>query len=163
MVRSVTRSRDCAQCLRRKIKCDENRPECSQCRRIRKPCPGVYKGLFMVHSSRTVQGTRPSTELPSICTSGASFLAKPSYQPLFEQVLVSTFVASFSLSSSGQVSHDSWTKYLSSWITSSETLGWSIRATTLLFYAQKSNQEALYPCTSRPEILRCPLPPAAKG
>lgn len=93
----------------------------------------------MVHSSQAVQGTRLSTDRPTICGNGDSFPAEPSYQPLFEQILVSAFVASFSLSSSVRVSHGSWTRYLSSWISSSKTLGWSIRATTLLFYAQKSN------------------------
>lgn len=70
-------------------------------------------------------------------------LREPSEQPLFEQSIIATFVASFSTSSKpGHVNTQSWTQYLSSWITCSAT-AWSVRAVTLLFYGQKTNQESL--------------------
>ncbi|KAH0524322.1 hypothetical protein TsFJ059_006851 [Trichoderma semiorbis] len=35
MVRSVSRSKGCARCLQRKVKCDEKLPQCSQCQPTR--------------------------------------------------------------------------------------------------------------------------------
>ncbi|KAI9038460.1 Zn(II)2Cys6 transcription factor [Aspergillus affinis] len=118
--------------------CDERRPECSQCRRVRKPCPGVYGGLFMVNAA-ALPDHAPLQRIP----------VEPSCQPLYEQALVSTFIASFSISDSHSVQPDSWTQYLSTWASSPKALGWSIRATTLAFYAQVSQETAIYQEASR--------------
>lgn len=64
---------------------------------------------------------------------------EPSDAPLFEHSIISTFIESFAVAP-GQANPQSWTQYLSSWI-SSPTAAWSIRATTLLFYGQKMNNE----------------------
>ncbi|KAK9427778.1 hypothetical protein V1505DRAFT_379044 [Lipomyces doorenjongii] len=44
MVRRVGRSRGCRTCRRRKIKCDERIPHCSQCLESALPCPGALVG-----------------------------------------------------------------------------------------------------------------------
>ncbi|KAK9483565.1 hypothetical protein V1527DRAFT_413098 [Lipomyces starkeyi] len=44
MVRRVGRSRGCRTCRRRKIKCDEKIPHCSQCLESALPCPGALVG-----------------------------------------------------------------------------------------------------------------------
>ncbi|KAL7971240.1 hypothetical protein HDV63DRAFT_393609 [Trichoderma sp. SZMC 28014] len=40
----------CKTCKRRKIKCDNKQPHCSQCRRLKQPCPGTTQGLIFIHS-----------------------------------------------------------------------------------------------------------------
>lgn len=88
-------------------KCDEGRPECSRCRRIRKPCPGVYNGLFMVNagpsssgngSGQSGQASISFHENNDITAERACVLPcvpdQPSPQHLFEQALLSTFIES---------------------------------------------------------------------
>ncbi|CRG84096.1 putative protein AN5342 [Talaromyces islandicus] len=41
----VPRSKGCSVCRSRRVKCDEARPECGQCRRYGCPCPGYNRGL----------------------------------------------------------------------------------------------------------------------
>lgn len=115
---------------------------CSPCERIKKPCPGKYKGLFLINTSRASE-QRPR------CSNDASVLTEsciplePSQRSLFENAIVSFFISSFSvLSNSGQTHRQSWTQYLTSWISSS-TAAWSVRAATLEFYGQQTKQEAL--------------------
>ncbi|KAL6803949.1 hypothetical protein J3E68DRAFT_189663 [Trichoderma sp. SZMC 28012] len=40
----------CQTCRRRKIKCDNKLPSCSQCTRLNKKCPGSTEGLIFIHS-----------------------------------------------------------------------------------------------------------------
>ncbi|KAL6875113.1 hypothetical protein J3F83DRAFT_544018 [Trichoderma novae-zelandiae] len=40
----------CQTCRRRKIKCDNKLPNCTQCTRLRKKCPGSTEGLIFIHS-----------------------------------------------------------------------------------------------------------------
>ncbi|KAH8704980.1 hypothetical protein BGW36DRAFT_332033 [Talaromyces proteolyticus] len=41
----VPRSKGCSVCRNRRVKCDEARPECGQCRRYGCQCPGYNRGL----------------------------------------------------------------------------------------------------------------------
>lgn len=88
------------------------------------------------HTKQTPRFGAPSHEITSIPPA-------PPQRPLFEHVLVSNFIESFSLSASGTVNLDSWTRHLYSRISSSTSLGLSIRATTLAFHAQKTNKHPL--------------------
>ncbi|KAK9320867.1 hypothetical protein V1517DRAFT_328194 [Lipomyces orientalis] len=59
MVRRVGRSRGCRTCRRRKIKCDERIPHCSQCLESALPCPGAVVGnvfLDVTHDLATKYG-----------------------------------------------------------------------------------------------------------
>ncbi|KAL6228677.1 hypothetical protein BDW75DRAFT_235725 [Aspergillus navahoensis] len=48
----VPRSKGCLACLRRRVKCDETRPECQCCRRRGLPCPGYARDRkFYYHFS----------------------------------------------------------------------------------------------------------------
>ncbi|KAI5461578.1 hypothetical protein BGZ63DRAFT_238306 [Mariannaea sp. PMI_226] len=47
MVRRSGRSRGCEICRRQKVKCDEQQPECAQCIRRGKNCPGPWQGLII--------------------------------------------------------------------------------------------------------------------
>ncbi|VUC27274.1 unnamed protein product [Clonostachys rosea] len=48
----IPRTKACQNCKRRRVKCDENWPTCSQCRRSKTPCPGptLTKLRFMNHN-----------------------------------------------------------------------------------------------------------------
>ncbi|KAH8703211.1 hypothetical protein BGW36DRAFT_403660 [Talaromyces proteolyticus] len=48
MVRHPGMSRGCATCRKRRIKCDEKIPSCSQCSRGRRPCPGATGGKIFL-------------------------------------------------------------------------------------------------------------------
>ncbi|KAL3455377.1 hypothetical protein BJX64DRAFT_71853 [Aspergillus heterothallicus] len=45
------RSRGCRTCRERRIKCDEKTPECSQCARVGKKCPGALTRLIVFEST----------------------------------------------------------------------------------------------------------------
>jgi hypothetical protein len=51
MARLSGRSRGCRACRVRKIKCDEQTPECSQCTRLGKKCPGAVTGLIIFETT----------------------------------------------------------------------------------------------------------------
>lgn len=113
---------------------------CSPCGRVRKPCPGAYTGVFIVHASEERRVTTRRLEDAEANRQDPRRLLEPSEAPLFEHSIISTFIESFAVAPR-QVNPQSWTQYLSSWV-SSPTAAWSIRATTLLFYGQKMNNEA---------------------
>ncbi|PON28758.1 hypothetical protein TGAM01_v202605 [Trichoderma gamsii] len=50
----------CKTCKRRKIKCDNKQPHCSQCIRLKQPCLGTTQGLIFIHS---VNGSQTQQEL----------------------------------------------------------------------------------------------------
>ncbi|CEL01763.1 Putative Transcriptional regulatory protein moc3 [Aspergillus calidoustus] len=51
MARLSGRSRGCRTCRERRIKCDEKTPECSQCVRLGKKCPGAVTGLIVFEAT----------------------------------------------------------------------------------------------------------------
>ncbi|KAH8820147.1 hypothetical protein F5884DRAFT_762989 [Xylogone sp. PMI_703] len=54
MVRYAGMSKGCETCRKRRIKCDEKLPSCSQCLRGRRKCPGAINGnIFMVTGLNT--------------------------------------------------------------------------------------------------------------
>ncbi|KAJ5888311.1 hypothetical protein N7495_008352 [Penicillium taxi] len=44
----VPRSRGCALCVKRRVKCDERIPECAKCEKYGKPCPGYNRGFKFI-------------------------------------------------------------------------------------------------------------------
>ncbi|OJJ50233.1 hypothetical protein ASPZODRAFT_22905, partial [Penicilliopsis zonata CBS 506.65] len=50
MVRLPGLSKGCQTCRRRSIKCDERRPECSQCVKAGRTCPGALAGNIFLHA-----------------------------------------------------------------------------------------------------------------
>ncbi|KAI5459131.1 hypothetical protein BGZ63DRAFT_360575 [Mariannaea sp. PMI_226] len=96
MVNIPGRSRGCATCRRRKIKCDESVPACLRCVNMGLQCPGARTEAFFVHSvsgssSRHVPGipTRALVPLPRLPG------RQPSCANAFDQLFVSHFVESF--------------------------------------------------------------------
>ncbi|OJJ51283.1 hypothetical protein ASPZODRAFT_127339 [Penicilliopsis zonata CBS 506.65] len=67
MVRCGGRSRGCMACRKRKIKCDESQPVCSQCRRTRRECSGAIVGPVFLKvdprgSPRKQRRSEPQTQ-----------------------------------------------------------------------------------------------------
>ncbi|KAL4922323.1 hypothetical protein BDW62DRAFT_51396 [Aspergillus aurantiobrunneus] len=78
----VPHSTGCSRCRERRIKCDKVNPECSQCRRYGRPCPGYRRtfrfqdegpGLERRHLSST---SRASRQLTTTSEPSASDVAK---------------------------------------------------------------------------------------
>ncbi|KAL2810246.1 hypothetical protein BJX63DRAFT_402474 [Aspergillus granulosus] len=51
MARLSGRSRGCGTCRQRRVKCDEQVPECSQCVRLGKKCPGAITSLIVLEAT----------------------------------------------------------------------------------------------------------------
>ncbi|KAH8812353.1 hypothetical protein F5884DRAFT_785173 [Xylogone sp. PMI_703] len=140
MVRSVSRSRGCQRCASRKIKCDETAPHCLRCQRAKKPCPGVFKGLFMVHTViKDPKPTPVSLATPSknpIQLTDGSRLSH--YQPslcfMNQHYFLCHFISSFNESASKNIQHHSWMTYLFDYLSDSGTVTYAIRAAILAFY-----------------------------
>lgn len=50
----INRSQGCILCVKRRVKCDETKPSCTNCLRYKAPCPGYQRDLKFV----TVKHTR---------------------------------------------------------------------------------------------------------
>ncbi|KAL4886862.1 hypothetical protein BJY04DRAFT_43236 [Aspergillus karnatakaensis] len=92
MARKSGRSRGCEPCRRQKMKCDERQPECLQCVRRGRKCPGPLQGLIVFKTDPT----NPTkfrrvleTEDPSPISGIQSQLA-PSAGPNSDRALIST-------------------------------------------------------------------------
>ncbi|KAJ3498452.1 hypothetical protein NLG97_g1119 [Lecanicillium saksenae] len=56
----VKSSKGCATCLRRSIKCDEQRPSCSQCRRGGRACPGYERVMAFIDEGVKLRERNPT-------------------------------------------------------------------------------------------------------
>ncbi|KAH8728279.1 hypothetical protein GQ44DRAFT_702087 [Phaeosphaeriaceae sp. PMI808] len=83
----VPRSKGCATCRKRRIKCDETRPSCSQCRRGGRSCPGYERAMKFVNEGRRFQ----RNPLPVVYPASLSSI-QPSHDGQHRVQLVSTFV-----------------------------------------------------------------------
>ncbi|KAL6872519.1 hypothetical protein HDV57DRAFT_505377 [Trichoderma longibrachiatum] len=166
MVRSVSRSKGCARCLQRKVKCDEKLPQCSQCQRMRRPCPGPQTGSIFVHAVATERGpkaekarARDSTAYQEIliaaaprarqlhCAGKASALSPNAYQPsvapVFDQLFLSSFITSFAKPTVGCEPHQSWMNHLHELlVTGDAPLKHSIRAVATAFHGRMAGNPA---------------------
>jgi hypothetical protein len=50
----VRRNRACAPCRQRRIRCDETRPQCQQCLKTGRACPGPLEGPIMVDMTSSI-------------------------------------------------------------------------------------------------------------
>ncbi|KAL7938997.1 hypothetical protein V8C35DRAFT_94136 [Trichoderma chlorosporum] len=57
----VPRSSGCQLCRQRRVKCDETRPECGNCRKYGAECPGYERAIKFVSGKHTIRskGSRP--------------------------------------------------------------------------------------------------------
>ncbi|KAL8370320.1 hypothetical protein RB595_000619 [Gaeumannomyces hyphopodioides] len=60
----VPRSRDCGLCLKRRVKCDEARPACTNCSKYGQACPGYEKSLKFVANKHAVRPRRGRQRQP---------------------------------------------------------------------------------------------------
>ena len=103
-------SRGCQTCKDRRIKCDQTRPQCLQCRKSKRSCSGCPEEIDLVFRDETL-ATRRRTELaklePSTASSGAlvmsglssrhgSHPSVPNYlPPPVEQQAITLFVSNY--------------------------------------------------------------------
>ncbi|KAL7906488.1 hypothetical protein GGI35DRAFT_458241 [Trichoderma velutinum] len=166
MVRSVSRSKGCARCLQRKVKCDEKQPQCSQCQRMRRPCPGPLTGTIFVHAVQTDRGPKaekktniqvaPTYQEVPIATAAVRQLQyarraagesptvyQPSVAPAFDQLFLSTFIDSFAKPSAGSDPHQSWMNHLHEFlITGDAPIRHSIRAAATAYHGRVAQNAA---------------------
>ncbi|UKZ77812.1 hypothetical protein TrVFT333_005538 [Trichoderma virens FT-333] len=70
----VPRSSGCQLCRQRRVKCDEARPECGNCRKYGVQCPGYERAIKFVSGKHTIRskGSRPLRTSASSGTSPSS-------------------------------------------------------------------------------------------
>lgn len=71
----INRSQGCILCVKRRIKCDETKPSCTNCMRYSAPCPGYQRDLKFVnvkHKRRPNQNQRNNQKSISDSDSGLS-------------------------------------------------------------------------------------------
>ncbi|KAL6800838.1 hypothetical protein GGI42DRAFT_327013 [Trichoderma sp. SZMC 28013] len=166
MVRSVSRSKGCARCLQRKVKCDEKLPQCSQCQRMRRPCPGPQTGTIFVHAVQTERGPKaekklqvqvaPTYQQVPIATAAIRQLQsaprtagesptiyQPSVAPAFDQLFLSTFIDSFAKPSAGSGPYQSWMNHLHEFLdTGDAPIRQSIRAAATAYHGRVAQNTA---------------------
>lgn len=76
----VPRSSGCQLCRQRRVKCDEARPECGNCRKYGTLCPGYERAIKFVSGKHTIRskGSRPLQKCHQNSTGAASSEASPS-------------------------------------------------------------------------------------
>ncbi|KAM6477929.1 hypothetical protein HDV62DRAFT_383010 [Trichoderma sp. SZMC 28011] len=108
MVNVAGRSRGCATCRKRRVKCDETLPECLRCLNMGLNCPGARTDAFFVHAVPSASLRDSSDALtiikvkhePSPQISAINHLSQlPGLQPspagAFDQLFVSHFIDGF--------------------------------------------------------------------
>lgn len=76
----VPRSSGCQLCRQRRVKCDEARPECGNCRKYGTGCPGYERAIKFVSGKHTIRskGSRPLQTSHQSTAGAASSEASPS-------------------------------------------------------------------------------------
>ncbi|KAL6900024.1 hypothetical protein GGI43DRAFT_55311 [Trichoderma evansii] len=108
MVNVAGRSRGCATCRKRRVKCDESLPECLRCLGMGLKCPGARTDAFFVHTvvpdaslrdSSSAALTPIKSRSPHKMTMMMHLPQLPSWQPshanAFDQLFVSHFIDCF--------------------------------------------------------------------
>ncbi|KAL5088943.1 hypothetical protein Trisim1_006090 [Trichoderma cf. simile WF8] len=109
MVNVAGRSRGCATCRKRRVKCDETLPECLRCLNMGLKCPGARTDAFFVHAVPNASLRDASDALtiikvkhepsPQISAVNLHLSQLPGLQPspasAFDQLFVSHFIDGF--------------------------------------------------------------------
>ncbi|KAL6790830.1 hypothetical protein J3E68DRAFT_80054 [Trichoderma sp. SZMC 28012] len=109
MVNVAGRSRGCATCRKRRVKCDETLPECLRCLHMGLKCPGARTDAFFVHAVPNASLRDSSDALtiikvkhepsPQISAVNLHLSQLPKSQPspadAFDQLFVSHFINGF--------------------------------------------------------------------
>ncbi|KAH0294279.1 hypothetical protein M436DRAFT_46941 [Aureobasidium namibiae CBS 147.97] len=110
----VPRSKGCAACLSKHVKCDEVRPECTRCQKSGRRCPGYHKEIILKHYD--ADGSRTNSFKSSLeqkdhmvrrsstnCSKGSKslitdklFSTSPSVVSIFTNQVVSTMIVAIS-------------------------------------------------------------------
>ncbi|EHK17301.1 uncharacterized protein TRIVIDRAFT_205899 [Trichoderma virens Gv29-8] len=146
--------------------CDEKLPQCSQCQRMRRPCPGPLTGTIFVHAVATDRGPKAEKakkiqiatthqEFPIVAATVRQFqharmplaefpnIYQPSVAPAFDQLFLSTFIDSFAKPSAGSDPHQSWMKHLHEFlVTGDAPIKHSIRAAATAYHGRVAQNAA---------------------
>ncbi|KAH6967780.1 hypothetical protein BKA56DRAFT_678925 [Ilyonectria sp. MPI-CAGE-AT-0026] len=96
MVNVAGRSRGCATCRKRKVKCDESVPECLRCLNMGLRCPGARTESFFVHAVSSSSSCRPlAIPARSLVPSPRLPGPQPSSASALDQLFVSHFIETF--------------------------------------------------------------------
>ncbi|GFP52821.1 beauvericin cluster-specific repressor BEA4 [Trichoderma asperellum] len=107
MVNVAGRSRGCATCRKRRVKCDQSLPECLRCLGMGLKCPGARTDAFFVHTVVPDASLRDSSSAAATAIRSTSshktmmmhLPQLPSWQPsradAFDQLFVSHFIDCF--------------------------------------------------------------------
>lgn len=149
------RTRACATCWKRRIKCDEKFPRCEECTRNDRVCPGPLQGPMMVdmtqkvarqagsvHKSRVKTTCRSPRDEKSICM--FPLPQSPSVQHVMSQLFVARFLSFFCGGQRAGLKRTPWIMRLpliSSNLSGPSTVIVSLRAAAMAHYAAEAGQK----------------------
>ncbi|EGX96746.1 Fungal transcriptional regulatory protein [Cordyceps militaris CM01] len=133
MVNVAGRSKGCAPCRRRKVKCDLGVPQCRRCIDLRLACPGPRLGAFFVHAQ-----AQPLLRVPP--APGAALLACRA--SAHDQLFLGHFISSFGLSPH-IASGPTWLERLPSFLGGRGAATASIRSAAMLSYGTWAGDAAV--------------------
>ncbi|TEY84197.1 hypothetical protein BOTCAL_0019g00210 [Botryotinia calthae] len=81
MVNTGKPSRGCYLCRSRRVKCDEQRPGCGNCKRLKRDCPGYRPVFEVMHRNGTSSTQRKTSDAIATTTALAAIqMARPHYR-----------------------------------------------------------------------------------
>lgn len=148
MVRHRTRA--CAECRRRRIRCDETVPQCHQCRRAGRSCTGATQELLIVDMtpgtsshSGFIHKPRTSSKLKASTAQQRYPLIKaPATGNAMTELVVAQFITSFCGTHSSR-SRESWMMLLPDTLPGNSkwpTIRSSLQAVSVAHYAVKTDE-----------------------
>ncbi|PVH81236.1 hypothetical protein DL98DRAFT_175582 [Cadophora sp. DSE1049] len=147
----VRRTRACQACHTRRIRCDETLPQCNQCLRAGRQCPGPISGAMIVDVTAQTRIRAHSRPTPSLyhprAPSSPATLISPSQVPIIIQNFLSQFLDYFASGTSGSPGRF-WLHELPSISKSnagsSNGLVLAIQATSTVFCANSTSNSSYY-------------------
>ncbi|KIW87935.1 uncharacterized protein Z519_11520 [Cladophialophora bantiana CBS 173.52] len=170
MGRTAGRSRGCKNCLKRKIKCDENAPICRECSNANLECSGPRLGPVFIDMSNKIKRSTEIKRTKAPCRDSTGrdsdhimfqfslpTTYTPNAAPLFEQLYLSNLIVSYSCPEGQRAGLHMWIpnlpRMLASWenpvityssrATSMALYGRLIKSTTIAFQARKCYAKCL--------------------
>lgn len=136
------RTRACQPCRKRRMKCDETSPQCIQCQRAGRDCPGPQEGPIIIDMTQVVKARKKKTKINS---PAMQLNASPALGPAATEAYYGHFLAFFLSTSEGKIWERSWMCELPALASrpAADALRLSLQATSAAFCAIRADDLVL--------------------